>query len=128
MSEFVAVEGLTLEPQGIVSIGAGTLTITATPSTKMKAEGSGVYTTPLTFTLTGANATGYETGTVQTAGPGSITATAVKVRSQGSFVMRVEDQNLSIAMSGVVSGSGSPSPFTEPWKITDAGQAKVKAE
>ena len=122
--ENIAVVGLTLAPQGIVS--GGVLTITSTPSSKNKAGNQFVYETPLTFTLTGANATGYDPGTVVTVGSGSIPATAVKVlKKSGPFVMRENDQAPAIAMTGTISGTFTP--FAEPWKITNAGQAKVGA-
>lgn len=120
----IAVDGLTLAPQGIVS--GGVLSITSVPSTKVKAEGAGVYKDPLTFTLTGANATGYDPGTVMTVGSGSIPATALKVKAESLAVMRVDDQFATVAMTGTI--LGTPTPFTEPWKITNAGQTKVKAE
>jgi hypothetical protein len=120
----LAVDGLTLSPQGIVTPGTGTLTITSTPSTKVKPEGKGVYTASLQFTLVGANATGYDPGTVQIVGTAAIAATAVKVKADGSFVMRVDDQNAAVSMTGTI--SGTPTPFVEPWKITNAGQTKVK--
>lgn len=120
----IAVDGLTLAPQGIVS--GGSLSIVSTPSTKVKCEGNGVYKTPLQFTLSGANATGYDPGTVMTVGVASIVATALKVKAEAILVMRVDDQNLTVSMTGTI--SGTPTPFVEPWKITNAGQSKVKAE
>lgn len=126
MLKEIAAQGLTLTPQGIVTPGSGILTITSTPSAKNKAVGNGMYETPLQFTLSGANATGYDPGTVATVGTASITATATKVKAMGGpLVMRVDDQNPSVSMTGLI--SGTPTPFTEPWKITNAGQMKVKA-
>lgn len=122
----IAVDGLTLTPQGIVVAGTGTLTITSTPSVKNLAEGNGMYKTPLTFTLIGANATGYDPGTVVTVAPGVIPATAVKIKADGVLVMRVDDQVPTIAMTGLI--GGTPTPFTEPWEITDAGQNTVLGE
>ena len=121
----IAVQGLTLTPQGIVTPGTGTLTITSTPSVKVEGEGNGAYKSPLQFTLAGANAVGYDPGTVVTVGTGSITATAIKVKADGTVVMRVDDQNASVSMTGTI--SGTPTPFVEPWKITNAGQTRVRA-
>ena len=121
----IAVDGLILTPQGIVTPGTGTLNITSTPSATVKPQSKGAYKTPLTFTLAGANATGYDPGTVATVGPGSISATALKVKADGVIVMRVDDQFATVAMTGTI--SGTPTPFVEPWKITNAGQTKVKA-
>ena len=124
--KFVAVNGLTLTPQGIVTPGTGALTITSTPSVKVKAGGQGVYKTPLLFTLAGANAAGYDPGTVATVGPGSIPATSTKMLADGVLVMRVDDQFATVPMTGTI--GGTPTPFPEPWKITNAGQAKVRSE
>lgn len=123
MSEFVAVQGLTLSPEGIVS--GGVLTITSLPSVKVSAEGSFVYSGSLEFTLTGANATGYDPGTVMTVGTAVILPTATKSKVDGSLVMRENDSNPTVAMTGTI--SGTPTPFVEPWKITAAGQTKVLA-
>ncbi len=123
--EKIAVDGLTLTPQGIVS--GGSVVITSVPSVKNFAEGNGMYETPLTFTFSGGNATGYDPGTVVTAGPGSIPASAVKVKKvSGPVIMREGDSAPAIDMTGLI--SGTPTPFTEPWEITDAGQTKVEAE
>jgi hypothetical protein len=124
--KLIAVNSCTIDPQGIVSIGAGSLTITSIPSLKLLPEGKGAYKTPLTFVVAGANASGYDPGTVVTVGPATIIATAVKVSAEGSKVMRVDDQVAAAAMTGTI--SGTPTPFTEAFKITDAGQIKDSAE
>lgn len=121
----IAVAGLTLAPQGIVS--GGVLTIVSVASLKNFALTKGWYSTNLQFTLVGANATGYDPGTVTTVGTAIISPTAVKAKSDdGGFVMRVDDQNLVVPMTGTI--GGTPTPFTEPWKITNAGQNKVNAQ
>jgi hypothetical protein len=120
----IAVSGLTLAPQGIVS--GGVLTITSTPSTKVKCESKGIYGGTLQFTLAGANATGYDPGTVTTVGTATITTTATKDKVGGQFVMRKNDQNLVVSMTGTI--SGTPTPFVEPWKITAAGQTTIKGQ
>lgn len=120
----VAVQGLTLEPQGIVS--GGILNITSLPSLNCKAEGKGIYRGSLIFTLTGANAIGYDPGTVIIVGTGTISPTATKVKANGLLVLRKDDQNLNIPMTGTI--GGTPTPFTEPFKITNAGQTTVKAQ
>lgn len=124
--KLVAVDGLTLDPQGIVTPGTGVLTITSTPSTKVLAQTKGVYKTPLNFTLAGANATGYDPGTVGTAPSGSIPGTAIKTLADGVLVMRVDDQFATVPMTGTI--GGTPTPFVEAWKITNAGQTKVQGE
>jgi len=118
IGHYVAVVGLTLAPQGIVS--GGTVSISSAASLKVKVQGNGVYKSSLDFSVTGANAVGYDPGTVT--GTGSILASATKVKADGSFVMR-ENDSASISMTGTI--GGTPTPFTEPWKITAAGQSKV---
>jgi len=120
----VAVQGLTVAPQGIVS--GGVLSIVSVPSTKVKAEGKGVYKQNLQFTLSGANAVGYDPGTVMTVGTASISPTSTKNKAEGQFVMRKNDQNLAVNMTGTI--GGTPTPFIEPWKITVPGQTKVIGE
>jgi len=124
--KLVAVDGLTLTPQGIVTPGVGTLTITSTPSVKVLAEGKGVYKTPMTFTLAGGSASGYDPTTVATVGPGSVLGTSIKNLADGSLVMRVDDQAVAVPMTGTI--GGTPTPFAETWKITNAGQTKVQGE
>jgi len=120
----IAVQGLTLAPQGIVS--GGTITISSVPSTKVKAEGHGVYSGTFQFSIVGANATGYDPGTVLSVAPGVISPTAMKVKVGGQPVIRVDDQAPAVAMTGTI--GGTPTPFAEPFKITDAGQTKVAAQ
>jgi len=119
--KFLAVQGLTLTPQGIVS--GGIKTISSVASVNVKADGKGCYKSPLTFTVAGANATGYDPGTVATVSPCSINATAVASKVDGGFAMRVDDQ-ASASMTGTI--GGTPTPFVEVFKITDAGQSKVR--
>lgn len=123
----VSVAGTVLRPLGIVVPGSGTVTITSVPSTKNFAEGKGVYKTPLEFTVSGANASGYIDGTVATVGTARITATAVKTFADGILVMRHLDQE-SNAMQGIPVGGVSPVQFNETWEIENANQTKVLAE
>jgi hypothetical protein len=124
--KFLAVSGLTLTPQGIVTPGVGVLIITSVPSLTVMAVGAGVYKTPLTFTLAGGNAVGYDPGTVVTVPSGAIPATSLKALADTLSVMRVDDQVAAVPMTGTI--SGTPTPFVEAWKITNAGQTKVRAE
>ena len=124
MGKQVAVDGCTIAPQGIVS--GGSITISTVPSTKVKAEGSGVFSTQLQFTVAGANATGYDPGTVVTVGPATIMPTATKGKVDGGFVLRQDDQVPAAVMTGTI--SGIPTPFAAAFKITVAGQTKVSAE
>lgn len=133
MAQNIAVQGASVEPQGIVTIcaPAGVLTITSVPSLKVKAEGSGVYRGGVTFTIVGACATGYDPGTVVSISPITIQPGASKVKADGQFVNLENDNQLLVPgptpnMTGTI--SGTPTPFFEPFAITDAGQTKVLAE
>lgn len=126
MAKHVAVEGLTLTAQGIVTLGNGTLEIVSAPSAKMSAEGKGVYKAPLQFTLIGADATGFDPGTVATDGPASINASVETFSVEGALVIRVDDNNPTVKMTGTI--NGTPAKFIEPWKITSAGQSTVLAD
>ena len=115
MSEELAVVGLELEPQGIMT-SKGSVTIVSTPATKLKAGGKFVYLTPLQFTSSGGSASGYISGTVRTSGTQSIPATATKVLSKSKLVMRHLDQ-ANCTMLGVPIGQTALVPFIEPWRI-----------
>ena len=120
----VAVDGLTLTPQGIVVPGSGTVTIVSVPSPKVLAEAKGVYKTPLRFTVAGASAAGYVPGTVASVGTVEIPATATKCLAEGILVMRINDQ-ASVRMVGQLLGTGVTQFFNETWQITDPNQVKV---
>ena len=120
----LAVAGLSLTPQGIVSAQPRNVTITSVPSPKVKAEGKGVYKTPLQFTVAGANAVGYQPGTVQ--GNGTIPATAVKVKVEGVAPMRMNDEGVA-AMQGTTL-AGTLQSFNETWRITAPNQSKVRGK
>ena len=125
MALLVAVLGVVLQPLGIVVPNTGTITIVSVPSPKVFGEGRGVYKDSLLFTVTGANAAGYVAGTVATVGVASIPATAVKLKAEGIFVMRILDQ-ATVAMIGNLAVIGQPpTPFNEPWQISDPNQTKL---
>lgn len=121
----LAVLGCTIEPQGIVS--GGVITVSTVPSTSVKAEAKGVFFAQVQFTVAGANATGYDPGTVVTVAPGTILPTAIKVKDSSGFVLRVDDLTTTpTSMTGTI--GGTPTPFVEVFKITDANQTKVTGE
>ena len=119
-----AVLGLVLTPQGIVVPNSGTVTIVSIPSPKVRAEGRGVYKTPLRFSVAGASASGFIGGTVRSVGVVEIPATAIKCLAEGILVMRINDQ-ASVPMQGNVLGSGVIRNFQEGWAITNPNQTKV---
>lgn len=129
MSELLAVEGLTLDHMDGSVISGGSFTIMSTPDVKAKAEGHGIYATPLDFTFKEGNAKGFQDGSVS--GGGSIPATATKTKIGGVLVMREGD---SVLMDCVGTYEPPPAPPASPTgpvsgmvEIADAGQTKAKA-
>jgi hypothetical protein len=126
MSELIAVEGLTLDHVSGSPISGGSFTITSTPDAKVKAEGHGVYVSPLAFSFSGGDASGFVAGSVS--GGGSITATAVKVQASGIAVMRLGDSVLMNCVGTIDPPATPPTgPVSGNVEITDAGQTKVEA-
>lgn len=126
MSKLIAVNGCTIGHSVGSPVSGGTFTITSVASTKVKAEGKGVYKTTIAFTFTGGTFVGGSSGTAL--GSGSITATATKVKAEGGFVVIEGD-------TGTLTGTYVPIPtppptvsFTSNVEITDAGQTKAKAK
>lgn len=103
----------------------GVFTIIGTLSPNCRAEGAQVYTDPFTFTLSGADASGFDPGSVATTSPQTIPATAVKVKADGQLVMRDGDIGF-ITVTGTV--SGTPVPFGTSVIVDDAGQTTSKAQ
>ena len=107
-----------------------TVTLTGTPSTKVKAGGQGVCkhgfgATISAITVPSAGAT------IPDPGPYSVTfsALATKVKADGSLVLRLDDVTGDItATPQVPGGPPVPHPVTFHLKITAAGQTKAKAQ
>ena len=123
MGKFIAVVGCSFS--FVNPAHSGTVTVTSSPSTKVKADGNFVYTTPLSITITN----GSDGSITNATGSGVINATATKVKVEGIFVMRVDDISVPITMTGT---NPSPPPPTATYvttvEINDAGNTKTKAE
>jgi len=132
MSEYIAVEGLTIG-HSVGSLASGGLfTIESTASNKVKCNGNGIYTVQLEVSWSGGNYSGGVPGTAKTVtgAPVIISATATKVKVEGGYVMRLGDSGL---MSGTFTLAGPPQVPNTPFsgasiEITDANQDKVKAK
>lgn len=108
----IAVEGCTLsEP---------TAQITTPASTKVKADGKGVYSGPLTISISGYSGQGIEVGT----GTDTLQPTATKVKVEGKMVILEGDQ-VTITVTGQTPQGASASVPVNV-KIQDAGQSKAK--
>jgi hypothetical protein len=125
----IANANLTLDHAEGSLISGGSFTVTSVPDPKSKADGAGVHVSPLTFTFTGGNASGFLDGSVT--GGGSIPATATKAKSSGALVMRRGD-SATMACIGTIDPPPSSAPFTGPVsggvEISDAGQVKTRAQ
>ena len=120
---------LIMNANGVIGHGSGStisngeFIITSTPDAKAKAQGEGIFVTPLGYTFSGGNASGFVNGSV--AGGGVINATAKKVKAGGALVIRLGDSG-TMSASGTLSGGGTGS-VSGPVEVIDAGQMKVKA-
>lgn len=127
--ELIAVDGCTLAHSDGSLISGGVFKIISVPDVKTKAGGAGVFKTPLQFTFSGGNASGFVPGSVMTTAPVSIVATAAKVKAGGLLVMREGD---SVLMNCIGTVNPPPPGVTAPVagnvEISAAGQTKVKAQ
>ena len=121
----IAVLGLVLIPLGISVPYTFGLSIISFISTKCFGENKPMIGSPMVFTLSGGNAAGMIPGSVNTAGPQQIPATATKtLLENGSLVMRINDLG-PIAMIGVSAVFPNPPvAWTEVWQIIDPAQTK----
>lgn len=122
MKKAVAVLGATVMIQPPFS---GIVTVTSIPSLKVFADNKAVYSGNLMVALSNVSGTGVMNG----AGTGIISPTAIKTKADSKFVLRVDDENSAINVTGTI----STTPFTSTsWtvdvKIVAAGQIKVLAE
>jgi hypothetical protein len=108
-------------------ISGGAFVITSTPSVKDKAGGLGVFPKEVEFTFSGGSASGCVPGTVATAAPVKIPATAIKSKTEGFPPVRLGDF---VTMSALGDNPTPPPPkvaVAGPVEVSDAGQTKVKA-
>lgn len=124
----LAVQGATIAHDSGSPISGGTFSITSVPSLKVKAEGNGVYKTPLLYTFAGGNAAGFVPGSVLTTAPQSISATAQKCKAENLPVMRIDDSGVMNAIGTLPPPAGGTAPIAGPVIIDDAGQVKAKGE
>lgn len=122
MGKYIAVDGMTLSFDNPAH--SGNISILGLPSLKMKCDGKGVYKDLLAISISN----GTDGSITNATGAGVINASAIKVKSEGQFVLRVDDKNnIPIVMTGTNPSPPPPtSTYTTVVKITDAGQTKVK--
>ena len=126
MGTLVAVSGCIIDHSSGSIVSGGVFTITNVPSTKVKADGKGMFKTPLAFSFTGGTVTGGVSGTA--VGAGTIISTAQKVKAESLLVMLEGDTG---TLTGTYTQSGSPPvpgvPFSASVEIIDANQTVVNA-
>ena len=120
MSHLVATSALALSVSGTAVVG--TASVTSSPSTKVKAGGSGVYRGPMNVSIAPGCTNGTCTSTAPTAAIINPTATKMKVESQ--LVIRENDE-VTATVAGVLS-SGGACTFPATVTVNNAGQTKVK--
>jgi len=121
----IAVNGFTLETDD--ELISALITKTGVPSLKCKADGKGICKDGFMISLATITK-----GAFVNSGPmvSSLNATSTKVKADGIFVLRVDDETDTIGgITGVI--LTNPSGATEivyfKVKITNAGQSVVKA-
>lgn len=120
---------LTIDPPSIT----GVITITSTPSLGVKVGGSGVYSGPLQFSVSGLI-----DGDCGAAKPGTafgvINPTAISMKADDKFVIREGDESEQIVSIDPLEPNSSAPPPTIPCaisfkvKVSFAGQVAVTAD
>jgi hypothetical protein len=125
MSKLIAVNGFSYSISDASVLA--TVTMTGMPSVKCKANGQGICKDSFGVTV---SAITKPPATIPDPGPYNVTfsATATKVKADGSLVLRVDDVTGNIKATPQVPGSPpTPQPVTFHLTITDANQTKAKA-
>jgi len=118
----VAVVGASLSYEFPVS--GTSAQFTGSPSSKVKADGAFVFEDGTQVTIPAGITDG--TCTTNVPGIGNMEATASKVKADGKLVLRKDDTLTVTGIAGVLSGGGACT-LNATVKISNAGQAKVKA-
>lgn len=110
----------------------GTVVDTGTPSLKVKAPagGAGVIKDGYGITVTAITDPGAG-ATIPDPGPYNVSysAQALKVKADGTLVLRLDDETGTVNATPQIPGSPpTPFPVAFKYKITSAGQIKVTAE
>ena len=131
MAKLVAVSGFTELLVVIVGVSpTGAYVNTGTPSLKVKAGGAGVVKHGFGLSVSGVTDPGAG-ATIPDPGPftSSYSATALKVKADGTLVLRQDDESGVINATPQIPGSPPvPWPVSFKYKISVAGQLKVSAE
>lgn len=108
-----------------------TIVVTGVPSTRLKADNLGVY---LDGTMLAVTAITVPSAGATIADPGPynvpLNATATRTKSDGTLVLREDDESDIINATPQIPGSPSPTPYPVSFTIVidSAGQTRSKAE
>lgn len=119
----LAVEGCSLE----LDHGSGSVSISTTPSTVVKADGKGCYKGSISFSISGFKGT--KILNPDGAGSGSISGSAQYTKIEGSSAV-LKDDSVTVTLTGTAGQGSSQHPETEDVtvKVSDAGQTYAKGE
>ena len=119
----LAVDGCTLE----LDHGSGSISISTTPSTVVKADGKGCYKGSISFSISGFTGTSILNG--DGAGSGSISGSAQHTKIEGSPAV-LKDDNVTVTLTGTAGQGSSQHTETEDVtvKVSNAGQTYAKGE
>lgn len=121
--KYIAVQNCTLS--FVNPSHTGTINIISPPSTTVKVDNKGVYTSPLAISISN----GSDGSITNATGTGTIIATATFVKVDNQFVIRVDDESLPITMTGTPPPPGTgPNTYITQVRITNANQTSTKAE
>jgi len=124
MSKELAVVGMTFK--FVNPAHSGTVNVTGSASTKLKAGGQFVYKDNLTISI--VNGSDGST-TINATGTGTMTATSIKLKTENVKPLREGDKSIVITMTG---DNMSPPPptmtYTTQVEIDNAGQNKTIGE
>lgn len=126
MSKEIAVDGCTLKISESPAY-TGTISITSSASTKVKAGSMGVYSGDMEISVSAATlvAGGFVSPNPIT---GTIKPTTIKVKADNKFVLRKDDKTL-VPLTGTgVNPGGATKDLSFNVEISVAGQTKVKSE
>ena len=123
MGKNIAVDGCELEDE----TGGGTVEITSSASTKVKADGKGIFFGPVSIAVSGSDGGG-AIGDGNGAGTGVITGTGSKVASGGQPAL-LEGDTATVAVTGTTTSGSStvPASASVTVKVKKAGQSVVVA-
>jgi hypothetical protein len=133
MGKAIAVLGLTLEIVSIVPTDnvTGIITITSTPSTRLKADNKAAYAGGIDISVTNITCPGLLPTPASIPDPGPVTGTiqpaAIRTKTEGDLVNREDDESEILSATPQIPNPGGDPidyPTTFKVKISDAGQTR----